>query len=309
MVNDGFFDTMTPEAAWLLGFAASDGTIKTGGKSPSGLGFCLGGIDVQVLYNIREMVETDAPVYEYEHGEGQRAAKLTFSSSRIREFLVMVGFKERYPNCVEGFDRHYIRGLFDGDGCIHYRTDRKSLNLVLAGNYDILAQVSFVIGKELGANIKLPRPTKDNTNQISWEGRIARYLYWWLYSDAGKAVLPRKAAFMDTLPFATVECSVDLPVPLERLMSICGTMGGNKVIAREANNGIEFTLASRFQNHLSTCQQFCDIADMIGIEPSVVRRNKGIYHRYYSVYIPFNQFSRVHTLAVATVEDLVATMG
>jgi hypothetical protein len=292
-----FFETMTPQAAWLLGFLASDGTVNVGSKTPNGVAICLGRTDVEILHRIKAMLETPNTVGEYFNGKTQ-TYKLAFSSSRIKEFLISIDFKEKYPDCVRGFDRHYIRGLYDGDGCIHYRGDRKSLNLHLAGNYAILAEVSTVFGRELGANVRAPLPTNDNTNQLSYEGRMARYLYWWLYSNDCGISLARKKAFLETLPFAEVRSEVELPPLFKALISISGPME-QPISVRRETNGVEIALAGNFQNRKAVCDEFCRMAGLVGLSPTVVRRSKGLYHHSYSVYVPERQFSCVHTLEPA----------
>lgn len=68
---------------------------------------------------------------EISKGSGRMTARLTFSSKQMRARLIELGIKrEPPPNMNLEMSRHFIRGLFDGDGSAYISNGLLRFNLV-----------------------------------------------------------------------------------------------------------------------------------------------------------------------------------
>ena len=52
----------------------------------------------------------------------------------------------KYPNIPENLQNHFMRGVFDGDGCISLRTDKRDNSQrgqvnICSGSYDFICPV------------------------------------------------------------------------------------------------------------------------------------------------------------------------
>lgn len=123
-VDDDYFDTQSPNMAYILGFWAADGNISS---SESRLDLELASVDIEILKKIREEIKCERPIKIYQCSNGYVKNKLLFWSSKIKKTFIEYGV---VPNKTYSKDFtaplkldkkywiDYIRGFFDGDGCI-----------------------------------------------------------------------------------------------------------------------------------------------------------------------------------------------
>ncbi len=52
----------------------------------------------------------------------------------------------------EDLTNHFIRGYFDGDGCIYLNKDKNYYKVSFAGTYDFLSNIQKIINKNIGLN-------------------------------------------------------------------------------------------------------------------------------------------------------------
>jgi hypothetical protein len=82
---------------------------------------------------------------------------------------------------------HFIRGYFDGDGCITYGGNGQP-NVNFTGNNDFLLPLQSILVEKAGVRLTKPstrRLESPNIITIMWGGRgNARKLFNYLYKDA-----------------------------------------------------------------------------------------------------------------------------
>jgi acylphosphatase len=123
-VNHSYFDTIDSEdKAYWLGFITADGCVNEKGSSLT-VSVVLKGSDYEHLQKFADCLESDYPVYRYEK------CSLVIASLRLGQALISLGVTPRKSFTVETckevpyeLQRHYWRGLVDGDGCLHIRKD------------------------------------------------------------------------------------------------------------------------------------------------------------------------------------------
>lgn len=132
-VRHDFFKNITTELqAYLLGFYAADGSSDEKRKT---LRVCLQEGDSEIVYLFKDIISPDARLYTItprivtgRNGakvQGHESFGVDITSSILVQDLVNLGYgynkshKELHlPNISKDLIPHFIRGYFDGDGCI-----------------------------------------------------------------------------------------------------------------------------------------------------------------------------------------------
>jgi len=117
--NTRFFETIDSESkAYSLGFIAADG----GRDRNAGVKIVLNPRDTDILIKIANAMECSNPPYLAEHGTRIR---LSFYNVDMIPDLEKYGIVERKTstlpfaqNVPDEYLRHYLRGMFDGDGSL-----------------------------------------------------------------------------------------------------------------------------------------------------------------------------------------------
>lgn len=118
-INQDYFKTWSPNMAYILGFWYADGCIYNNRI----FDITIHKKDKYILKKIAEELEYEGPLYDY---VDRQAARLNFSCKDIYNDLVALGGTERKSNTLV-FPKDivpltlmpdFIRGYFDGDGCI-----------------------------------------------------------------------------------------------------------------------------------------------------------------------------------------------
>jgi hypothetical protein len=110
----------TEEKAYFLGFFSADGCISKNDKKQDTITFSLHPQDAYILEKFYKIFKSDKPIIFTDKGY----ARFEISSNHICEQIYKLGFSPRktYSNTFCLLDdklmSHYIRGYFDGDGCI-----------------------------------------------------------------------------------------------------------------------------------------------------------------------------------------------
>lgn len=120
-VNHTFFDIIDTEAkAWCLGLMFSDGNVDK--SKPT---FNLAMYDEDVLHKFKSCLEWSGKVGSYVPILNKIAYRVLISSSQLKIALISHGCTPakshtlKFPFGVPAdLQHHFIRGYFDGDGCI-----------------------------------------------------------------------------------------------------------------------------------------------------------------------------------------------
>lgn len=116
-INQDYFKTWSHNMAYVLGFWFADGCIY-GGKM---FDITLHKKDKYILKKIAEELQYEGPITDY---VDRQACRINFSCVVIYKDLIELGGSERksltvdFPEIPEEYLPDFIRGYFDGDGCI-----------------------------------------------------------------------------------------------------------------------------------------------------------------------------------------------
>lgn len=203
-LDENFFSVIdTEEKAWLLGFIAADGSLREYNRGFY-LSIELAKEDESILNRITEILKSDYPFY---YSPNRNAVRLSVSSKKLVTDLISKGITQNKTNSIEypseiptSLDRHFIRGVFDGDGWL-CRTKQDNFHLGFCGNRALLATIMEKLVSQTSVNpVKLVQgsaTTRENIVQMTFSSNksialIVDYLY------RGSVVyLPRKKVISD----------------------------------------------------------------------------------------------------------------
>lgn len=197
-LNESVFEVIdTEEKAYWLGFLLADGYNH---ETKTCVAIRLQERDKELLEKLKKFIDTDAPIKTYKgitrtNNLHRNYCELNICSPKFSEILashnVIQGktYKATLPILRDDLLSHFIRGVFDGDGCISItpRKDRKSdskiYQLNFAGAESLLSKIQDILCKETGVTkTSIRRRNNEFAVHISWSGRkqckkILDYLY------------------------------------------------------------------------------------------------------------------------------------
>ena len=192
-VKEDVFDCINSvEKAYWLGWYMTDGYNH---QARNCVALRLQEKDREILEKLRTFLETDAPIYTFTRNSG-RYVELNVCSSHISNSLASLGVvqhkvhNKRIPDMEYKYIRSFLRGYFDGDGCISitHRKDRgensKTYQVTFTGNEEPMLFIEQVLRKELGISYRQLQP-HNKSYTLHYSGRnICTKILNWLYKDA-----------------------------------------------------------------------------------------------------------------------------
>ena len=206
-LNEDFFHNIdSEEKSYWLGFFSADGHLV----EQTGISINLQESDAEHLQKIAFSLGSDAKL---DFIQKTRSVRIGFWSKKLSIDLYNLGFRhnksetQTYPNIDKFLDKHFIRGLLDGDGNIRYylrtriRKNKKKIPVTyltntyivrFSGTPSIISSVSSIINNETGLRQRTIDMSGLNFGSIKYEGRLqCLKLLKWLYEDS-KVYLDRK---------------------------------------------------------------------------------------------------------------------
>jgi hypothetical protein len=189
-----FWERWTPELAYVLGFLYADGCVVSyDDKHRYGLRMNLNNRDRHILETIKQV----AGGYLYPSRTNDQTVWMICGKWIVAQvsrlgLIPRKTFRQKMPRVPSRLTRHFIRGYFDGDGCISLCRMGGYLRPVFtiaAANRTFLDQLRNALPVEC-------KPPRRATGKV-WDIRITkrksiRRICAWLYRDAGALALQRK---------------------------------------------------------------------------------------------------------------------
>ena len=116
-INKDYFKTWSHNMAYLFGFWCADGCIYSGKM----FDITIHKKDKYLIKKFAEELDYEGPIYDY---VDRQACRLNFSCVVIYRDLIELGGSEaksmtlKFPYVPEEYLSDFIRGYFDGDGCV-----------------------------------------------------------------------------------------------------------------------------------------------------------------------------------------------
>lgn len=203
--NSDYFDNInTPNKAYVLGLIYADGNNYNWGNKHC-LTIQLQEEDKYVLERIKDELEYEGNLqFIPNHNKNERfknCYKLCITDEHISNQLKKLGVVERkslilkFPTFLRpDLIRHFVRGYFDGDGCLSYIKNQKKWHTTTAGTYEFLSSLSNILDSMfIKHHIIHPKQCLDhNTYVLNTAANMSTYKFMsWLYRDCD-IKMPRK---------------------------------------------------------------------------------------------------------------------
>jgi hypothetical protein len=177
--NENYFETIDSEdKAYFLGFIFADGCITNDVKKYRyQLTIKLHNKDFSILERFIKSIDGEMGIWKNKKRE---MCEVFLSGKKIINDLQTLGvvqnktFLVKYPQIDEKFERHFLRGYFDGDGCIRINTDKRDGSQrgdlkIVGGSLDMLNKINERMNLLFGTNInKLYGPKIKEYKFIGW---------------------------------------------------------------------------------------------------------------------------------------------
>lgn len=206
-VNETYFDEIdTPNKAYILGFLYADGSNN---PDKCTISMSLQEEDRDILEKIRSEISSEKPLefldYTNKHDGGytyKNQYRLLIFNKHMCETLESIGMmknkslKLQFPDIKPELYSHFIRGYFDGDGCIHQRvvSNKRRVVVSITSTEEFCKRLVEISKKYLGISANYHEAGCHNgiTNDfvISRQDSVRKFLDW-IYQD-GDLFLKRK---------------------------------------------------------------------------------------------------------------------
>lgn len=121
-VNDLYFSQQSENMAYLLGMFAADGCVY---EKTNAIKLTLASVDREYLEQVRQELQIESEIKDYETSQGYQNSELRFSSFQIKKdfadynIIPKKTYSFKFPQKLKKeYYKDFIRGYFDGDGSI-----------------------------------------------------------------------------------------------------------------------------------------------------------------------------------------------
>jgi len=188
-VNDRFFDLLTEDVAYLLGFIYADGNISW---NPQKGYYCLtitaAAKDKEHLEKMRAMLSSTKPLL---FSSKTNSYRLIVNNKYLCERLMMLGVLPRksltvqFPQFIPSDHlRHFIRGVIDGDGTVYYLNRKRSPYFsirIYSGSEEFVTGIKKEVKNTIGIDANIRKRRNANIYGAEYtcaRGKIlANYIY------------------------------------------------------------------------------------------------------------------------------------
>jgi len=209
-LNEEFFNAINDEnSAYFLGLLYADGNVYIQKNNIPVILLQLQKRDRFILEAFRDLIAPKHKIYLVKSKKitQQDQYRLMFNSTKIGEQLKILGcapvksLKLTFPCIAQNLIQHFIRGYFDGDGCLSC-SKRKSgyyaYKASMASTKKFCESVQVILKSELDINSGIYTRKHNNiTSELSVGGNHQVYkLMKWLYTDASVFIKRKHQKFL-----------------------------------------------------------------------------------------------------------------
>jgi hypothetical protein len=199
--DEDYFESIdTEDKAYFLGFIVADGSVSSISNVIQ-----ITQKETDILYEFKKYTNSEGNVFT---SKSRNISSFGLSSAKTKSDLEKLGIHSnktmvvKYPNIPDNLHNHFMRGVFDGDGCIsiHHdkrdNSDRGQVN-ICSGSYDFIKEYydKLVEFANLSGKNKIRCP-KGTYYVIDWGGLTdVENIYYFLYKDANVFLKRKKETF------------------------------------------------------------------------------------------------------------------
>ncbi len=148
-INQDYFKTWSRNMAYLFGFWFADGCIYRGQM----FDITVHKKDKYILKKFADELGFEGKLYDY---VDRQAARINFSCKVIHDDIIALGGKEcksldcKFPDVPRRYLPDFIRGYFDGDGCVCLCKNNRLQASFASGSPEFLEDLHSILKEEAG---------------------------------------------------------------------------------------------------------------------------------------------------------------
>lgn len=194
-LNEKFFSDWSPEMAYVLGFIYADGNM-----SRDSYKIRIASKDIQILEDIKRVMGSSHPIVCEKNDIGEWYSllisnKVIYGDLRRLGIFPNKSLTMRLPDVPKEYMNDFIRGYFDGDGCIiEVKRNRPTPGLEFdfaTGSKDFADKLINLLNEEVHESIRLSNPRKNYYRVRGWN-KASEALFEYMYSNEPTIYLERK---------------------------------------------------------------------------------------------------------------------
>jgi hypothetical protein len=158
-VNDDYFSIIdTEDKAYWLGFLYADGYVRLKNNKSGQLKLKLSKKDKEHIILFNKYLSSNYPIKDFEsvvkYKDGlskSNVSELSIYNTKLVNDLIKNGcvnnktFVIRFPDIEYSLYRHFLRGYFDGDGCIHISKKNQPTVKIISNDLFIIDMKDYLI--------------------------------------------------------------------------------------------------------------------------------------------------------------------
>ena len=210
---DYFAGSWSPNMAWLIGYIFADGSVSKNGKRGLVLGFSTVESDGYLLEQVREelkschkIIHNAGRILRKKNGavyQCQPQVSLNVTNSKLcSDLMSRFGVNHRksyhdypFPSIPHEYFTYFVRGFFDGDGCVYIHKNG-CCRVSVVGTFKFIQSMQKRVCRVLGISENgIDKHKLDEVYRTAWAANkdIVK-LYRWLYPepDLCRFLLKRK---------------------------------------------------------------------------------------------------------------------
>lgn len=199
--NEDYFEVIDSEdKAYFLGFIVADGCVSENSNSIKIIQK-----ETDILFDFIKYIEFDGDIFT---SKKRNISNVTITSSKTKRDLEKLGVHSnktsviQFPNIPDNLQSHFMRGVFDGDGCITLRIDKRDGSQrgqfnICSGSYDFIKEYynKLALFCNLSGKNKIRCP-KGTYYVVDWGGLSdVEKIFDFLYKDANIFLKRKKETF------------------------------------------------------------------------------------------------------------------
>ena len=212
-IDEHYFDEIdTPNKAYILGLLYADGCHVS---NKDVIQIALQEQDVEILNRIKNELRTDRPLYfissEYSPLTKNNQYRLAITNKHIANTLNSYGLRSRkslileWPAWMEeSLCQHFIRGYFDGDGCIYFNQKTHECKIYIVSTEMFCNSMKEILLNLIGVNSSIVQASKSKSVtkvlNIGGNRQVYKFLNW-LYSDSDLRIERKYKKYLDFIQY------------------------------------------------------------------------------------------------------------
>lgn len=190
-VDDSYFDSIDTEVkAYFLGWICADGNVFSKRNT---ITIAIHLKDIDILQKLRDDIKSERPLQKVKRINSQYSDRvsLVITNKKLCNSILKLGIPDKkslileFPNIPDELIHHFMRGYFDGDGCIHVG---KTIKIDVVGSKFFIPKYQKYLIDNLNLSCTKLNNGKHwhpNTVSLQYSGfNNADKIYNFLYKDA-----------------------------------------------------------------------------------------------------------------------------